>query len=293
MIKLKQAYGPLINAIPELIEYLNISEQAFILTSELGGSSSKDWGSPEARVLSLLMYHSLNTSYSVRLLTTYAQPIEALALLRVRFEQLIVSSYLINSERKDGFETFLTDINRTDYRYSQAIKNIDPEIYGTIEKVLEDEIELAKLKAIFNEKSIDPNFDFENDRLKSNWTTLNKYSMCSKRDKLVDEEDPIQSLKLSQIYLSIYKTSSIFIHCETGILTENFLSNYKGQISPNATLVLTNLINVAQLDLIQTYEVLKFIKPTKTQKLIDLYNVYNRMVLKDYQFIIDKIVKAL
>lgn len=293
MIHLKQTYGPLIDAVPELKEYLNVSEQAFILTSELGGNSPEDWGSLEARVLSLLMYHSLNTSLSVRLLTSFAQPIEAFALLRVRFEQLIVSSFLINSEKKDGFESFISDINRTDYRYSQAIKNIDPVIYGSIEKILKDELELAKLKAFFNERSIDPNYDFEKDQLKSNWTSLNKYAMCIKRDKLVDENDPIQSIKLSQIYLSIYKSASIFIHCETGILTENFLSNYKGQPSPNIALVLTNLINVAQLDLIQTYEVLKFIKPNKTQKLIDLYNSYNKMVLRDYQFIIDKIVKAL
>ncbi len=293
MIQLKQTYGSLIDAVPELKEYLNVSEQSFILTSELAGKSSEDWNSLEARVLSLLMYHSLNTSLSVRLLTTFAQPIEALALLRVRFEQLIVSSFLINSEKKDGFEPFISDIERSDYRYSQAIKNIDPLIYGSIEKIFQDELNHAKLKTFFNERSIDPNFDFEKDRLKNKWTNLNKYEMCVKRDELVDEHDPIQSIKLSQIYLSIYKFASIFVHCETGILTENFLSNYKGQPSPNISLVLTNLINVAQIDLIQSYEILKFIKPNKVQKDLDLYNSYNKMVLNDYQLIIDKIVKAL
>ncbi|MCK9426796.1 MAG: DUF5677 domain-containing protein [Ignavibacteriaceae bacterium] len=292
-MKLRQTYGPLIDAVPELKEYLNVSEQTFILASELGGNSPADWGTLEAGVLSLLMYHSLNASLSVRLLTTFAQPIEAFALLRIRFEQVIVSSYLINSDKKEGFDPFISDINRTDYRYSQAIKNIDPTLYGFMEKIFKDDIELVKLKTFFNERSLDPSFDFDKDQLKSNWTNLKKYDMCIKRDKLVDKNDPIQSIKLSQIYLSIYKSASIYIHCETGILTENFLSNYKGQLSPNIVLVLTNLINVAQLDLIQNYEILKFIKPNKTQKLIDLYSSYNEMVLRDYQFIIDKIVKAL
>lgn len=292
-MKLKQTYGPLINSIPELKEYLNISEQAFILASELSGNSPKDWGSLEARVLSLLMYHSLNTSLSVRLLTTFAQPIEAFGLLRIRFEQLIVSSFLINSDKKEGFEPYVADINRTDYRFSQSIKNIDPTIYSVLEKVYKDEIEKSKLKAYFNEKSIDPNFDFENDQLKNSWTKYNKYAMCTKRDSLVDNTDPIQSIKLSQIYLSIYKPASVFIHCETGIMTENYLTNYNGLPSPNISFILTNLINLAQIDIIQNYEVLKFIKPVKKNKLIDLFNNFNKMLLLDYQDLINKISKAL
>lgn len=292
-MNLEQKYGPLLDYVPELKEYILFSEKAFIMSNRLGGNSSADWGSNEARVLSLLMYYGLNTSYSIRLLTTFAQPIEAFALLRIRFEQLIVTSYLIHSDFKDGFEPFISDISKSDYRFVKSIENIDPTIYGIIEKVFENEIEAAKLKTFFHEQQIDPEFDFDKDILKSKWCKLNKYDMCKKRDELIPEDDPLKIIKLSHIYLSIYKTASIFIHSETGILTENFLSNYKGQPSPNISIVLSNLINLAQIDLLQTYEVLKFIKPENSKPLLDLYYSYNDMILKDYDVIIDKIKNAL
>ena len=292
-MKLLQKYGPILDVVPELKRYLRFSEQSFVIASEQGGNSPEDWGSSEARILSLLMYHSLNTSYSIRFLTTFGQPIEALALLRIRFEQLIVSSFLINSSKEEGFVAFNADIGKTDYRYSNAIKNIDPNIYAAIESIFYDKIEEAKIIAHFNELINDPNYDFEKDQLKKSWCPHNKYKMCQLRDERSDKNDLISSIKFTHLYLSIYKSASLFVHSDPAVLTNNFLSNYNGLPVPNNLMIITNLINLAQLDIVQTYEVLKYIKPEVTEKHREMYMLYMKNVLKDYDVVVEKIKNAL
>ena len=288
-MKLMQTYGPLIDIAPELKEYLFISEKSFILASELAGSSSANWGCKESRILSLLMYHSLNTSLSVRLLTTFAQLNEGFALLRIRLEQLIISSFLINSKKNIGFEPFFLDINRTDYRYTEAVKNMDSSLYHQLENIFPDKFTAAKLNAVFNERKSDPSFDFESGKLKKSWSNVNKFKMCTERDEAVDQNDLIQSIKLSRLYLSLYKPASVYIHCEPGILTENFLACTDGYPSPRVALLLANLVNLAQIDLIQNYEIVKFINREKTQPLSDLYQSFSTAIKRDFSFLEEKI----
>ena len=293
-MKFKQKYyGPLINQIPQLRKYLNYSEQAYVLSNRLGGQSEENWGSIESKLLSMMMYHALNTSLSIRLLTTHAQPLEAYALLRVRLEQLIVFSYIIHAEKEEGFNAFLQDIKRNEFRYAKAIKNIDPELFSVVERAFADKMEYATFQAYFNEKSIDPDFDWENDKLKRKWSPLNAFAMCQKRDKLVPQDDLILSIKLSRIYLSIYKSASIFVHSESGIVTENFISNLKGRPMPQNIYLFSNLVNLAQIDLIQTYEVINYLLPEKKERVVKEYESFNKNVLEDYAFVIDKLKNAL
>ena len=292
-MKLLQKYGPILDVVPELKRYLRFSEQSFVIASEQGGNSPEDWGSVEARILSLLMYHALNTSYSIRFLTTYGQPIEGFGLLRIRFEQLIVSSYLIHSSHEDGFAAFNSDIGRTDYRYANAIKNIDPNIYATIESIFSEKIEESKIDAHFNELMNDPEYDFEEDKIKKSWCPHNKFKMCELRDKQSDKNDLISSIRFTHLYLSIYKSASLFVHSEPAILTNNFLANHNGIAIPNNLMVITNLINLAQLDLIQTYEVIKYIKPEVTEKHKEMYMLFLKNVLSDYSAVVEKIKNAL
>ena len=268
--KLLQNYGPIFDQIPDLSElkkYLKFSEQAFLTAQEITGNEAKDWNTPEGNILTLLNYHALNTSYSVRILNTYVQSLEAFALLRVRLEQLFVCSYLIHSEAKDGFEEFIQDINRSDHRYAKSIENLDPSLFGIIENIFPDKLDHAEKKAFVNERSID---------------------MCLHRDKKINEEDPISSIKHQHLYLSIYKSASIFIHSETGILTDNFIQVSNRQIGPQMAYLLTNLVNVALIDIIQCYEVVNFIKPAKTQKMLDLYSDYSSELAKDYKIIFER-----
>lgn len=289
--KLLQNYGPIFDQILDLSElkkYLKFSEKAFLTAQEIIGNEAKDWNTPEGNILTLLNYHALNTSYSVRILNTYVQSLEAFALLRVRLEQLFVCSYLIHSEAKDGFEEFIQDINRSDHRYAKSIENLDPSLFGIIENIFPDKLDHAEKKAFVNERSIDPHFDFENDKLKRKWTNLNTYDMCLHRDKKINQEDPISSIKHQHLYLSIYKSASIFIHSETGILTDNFIQVSNGQIGPQMAYLLTNLVNVALIDIIQCYEVVNFIKPGKTQKMLDLYSDYSSELANDYKVIFER-----
>ena len=276
---LAQQYGPLLDHINELGELLQFSEQAFIIGAEEGGNRAEDWGTVEGRVLQLLMLHALNTSYSVRLLTTYAQPIEAYALLRVRLEQVILCSYLIHSEPEKGFVPYAQDVGRVDYRSFQSLDQ-DPELRDLLAGLIPWKIEAAKAEAARNERMSDPDFDLDKDKLKRKWTGLSLYDMALHRDRVIPDGAPPMSTKLTRFYLGLYKPASIIVHSDTGSLTDNFLTlnplpGGGKQLGPHIAYVFLNLINVVQLDLLQSYEILHFFdKPGKDR----IANLHQRFV---------------
>lgn len=282
---LVQQYGPLLQHVHELGDYLRFSEQAFILGSEVGGNRADDWGTLEGRVLQLLGLHALNTSYSVRLLTTYAQPIEAYALLRVRLEQVILCSYLIHAEPEKGIIPYTQDFGRVNYRSFQSLDQ-DPELRDLLTELMPWTIEDAKAQATQNERLIDPDFDLDKDKLKRKWTNLSLYDMALYRDKIVPQDEPPMSIKLTRFYLGLYKPASIIVHSDTGSLTENFLTlnpTKAGgkQLGPHIAYIFLNLINVAHLDLIQSYEVLHYLRKPEKRRIADLYARFKEHLAKD------------
>ena len=96
------------------------------------------------------------------------------------------------------------------------------------------------------------------------------------------------STKLTRLYLGLYKPASIIVHSDTGSLTDNFLTlnSLPGggkQLGPHIAYVFLNLINVAQLDLLQSYEILHFLnKPGKKRitKLHERFVTYMADALK-------------
>lgn len=293
MEKYLQKYGPILDLIPDVGKYIKYSENAFVLGENVGGSSKEDWDNVIGKMLSVLMYHALNTSYSVRLLTTHAQSLEAFALLRVRLEQLIVCSYLIHTEVEKGFLPFLQDCQRGDHRAVESLK-VDPKLFGIIEKIFPEKIDDAKKKAYLNETMIDPEYDFQNDRIKKKWTNLKTYDMCINRDKNVDTDDPISSIKLQHFYLTLYKPACSMVHSETTILTNNFITFLNGNIGPQLGYTFANLVNLAYIDIIQSYEVIKFVKSNdKMTPFLDLFKDFQKDILTDYDFLVDKIKSAL
>jgi len=122
-----QEYGPVIGHpdFPEVSELVWISEQAFLKCSEHVNRVDEIYSTDEGRVYTILMYHALNVSYSVRLLTTYAQLLEGHALLRTRLEQVIKCSYLLHADPEDGIIPFMQDVGRVDHGMAQYIKRQD------------------------------------------------------------------------------------------------------------------------------------------------------------------------
>jgi len=275
-----QNYGPLFSAFPSLNDLLWISEQAFIKTRDLVGQSPQDWQNPPAKLLQLLMYQGLNTSYSIRLLTTFAQPLEAYALLRMRLEQVIVMSYLVNVEKEKGFDLFFADVGRIDYRSARSLDK-DPELKKIVEIFLGDRFQQAQKAAEKVEKEIDPSFDISSGKLKRKWTDLSTYDLAKRRDALIKNNDPIQSTKLVWFYISLYKPSSILLHGDTGSVTNNFLSAAPNKdIGPQLAYVFLNIIQNAQLDLLQCYEAVRYFKKPGIEKLTELHKEFKELLLK-------------
>ena len=276
--RLVQQYGPLLQNADGLEDLVRFSEQAFLVGAEAGGTRPEDWGTPEGRVLQLLMLHALNTSYSVRLLTTYAQPIEAYALLRVRLEQVILCSYLIHAEPEKGLIPYIQDVGRVGYRSFQSLDQ-DPELRDLLVELIPWKINEAKAEALRNERLIDPDFDLEKDKLKRKWTNLSVYDMALHRDRAVPEDKPPMSVKLTRFYLGLYKPASIIVHSDTGSLTENFITlnptaGGGKQLGPHTGYIPLNLINAAYLDLIQNYEMLHFLGKGGKSRIADLYREF-------------------
>ena len=268
---LVQQYGPLLPHLDDIADLLWFSEQAFVVAADEGGDRPEDWGTTEGRVRQLLMLHALNTSYSVRLLTTYAQTTEAYALLRVRLEQAIVFSYLVHAEPEKGLVPYIEDIDRTDYRAFQGLGQ-DELVRDIVETLFPDKVEAAKKVAAENESRRDPDFDIETDRLRRKWTNLSVYDMALHRDRGVPEDEPLMTqAKLTRLYLGLYRPASIVVHSDTGLLTSNFLtlnptSEGGKQLGPHVGAVLINLVNLAQIDLLQAYEALYWLgSPGRSQ----------------------------
>lgn len=278
---LVQHYGPLLDEIEEIGEFLRFSEQAFIIGAEEGGTLEEDWGTVEGRVLQILMLYALNTSYSIRLLTTYRQTLEAFALLRIRLEQGILFSFLIHSKPEDGFIPYVQDIGRVDYRAYQSLDK-DPELRDLLAELTPWKIDAAKILASLNEKMIDPDFDLEKDKLKRKWTKLSLYDMAVCRDQKLPECEAPMSTELTKLYLGLYKPSSIIVHCDTGCLTDNFLTlnSLPGggkQLGPQLVYFFLNLIHVANLDLLQNYEMLYFLNKPGKKRIAELYKRFTNV----------------
>jgi len=282
--ELVQEYGPVIGHpdFPDVSELVWISEQAFLKCSEHVNRVDEIYSTDEGRVFTILMYHALNVSYSVRLLTTHAQLLEGHALLRTRLEQVIKCSYLLHADPEDGIIPFMQDVGRVDHGMAQYIERQDSDLYSLFEKIFPEKIEAARERAVEQEKKIDPEFDPETGTIREGWTDLNNYAMAEKRDEMVSDDDPISSDKLQWYYLGLYKSACKFIHSGAACLTKNFISvnetSSGPQPGPQPMYLITNLLQVTHLDLIQCYEIMKKFDSSGQDEIIDLYKRYKEKV---------------
>lgn len=281
-----QHYGPITGLASEIRDYLAISETAFIKCSELAGKDPGTFATPAGSILSILMYHALNTSYSTRLLTTYAQPLEGLALLRTRLEQVIVCSYLLHVEPVQGIQKFLADIGKVDYRVIKTIEKQSPQLMDLLRMILGNSIDDAAQQAKIAAERTDANFDLNSDKLQRKWTSLSAYDLAVHRDRQVGDDHPMKSLRLEWFYLGVYKLASIFVHSDTGVATNNFLSladSPQGRgLSPPLPYVFSNLFQLAQLDVLQCYEVLHFLKRPGQDELVRLHQQLTQYLRRDF-----------
>lgn len=270
---LAQTYGPLVDHLGDVSDFLWYSEQAFQAVDDVRLDTHERTGTPADVVLRGLLFHAVNASYSVRLLTTWAQPTEGFALLRTRLEQTIVFSYLLHADPERGLLPYAQDVERTGHRTFQGLA-ADAELHGFMTTLFAEKAEHAARAAEDNEQRIDPDFDLAKDVLKRKWTPLSLYDMALHRDRLA--ADSVIKISLRSLYLGLYKPACIVVHSEPGVLTDNFLvlnemPDGSKQFGPPLASVLVNLLNLAVLDLVQTYEFLRWTGSPAQERLADLY----------------------
>lgn len=277
-------YGPILELLEkELAPYIKISEKAFRYFIE--GISRKPYllKSKNNHIFNLLLNNAKNTSFSIRLLSTWAQPIEGYALLRIRLEQLIVSSYLINEKSKKGIGPFkkyypvieynLLKANDKNENLKLALSIILPKLGNAYD---------SKMKEL--QKQIEDSFEIKENIYKRKWTNLYINQQAERRDKLVDSNDEISKIKLLDYYNTIYRISSSIVHSDIASISTNFITiNEHGILKPQELYSFTNLITLAQFDIIQCYETAKYLNLNIDDKYINLNKDYLNQVKKDFE----------
>ena len=268
--KLIQLYGPLAQKL-EIEDFLWISEQAFQRMSKIIGNNEEDFASVGTRILQMQMIEALNTSLSIRILLTYGQATDAYAHLRMRLEQVIVTSYLIHIPSEKGFDLFYNDFGRVDYR---AMKGLDstPDLKKMIENIFGDKLSHINSMAIASEMIENPSFDIVNEKIKRKWTRLNTYSMAEIRDKLVNYGDFKSSIKLTWLYNSIYRNASVFLHADTGAVLKNIYDQTDSKRTVEIAYLFVVLIFLNYLDILQCYEVTQYYGKTNVGEISILIN---------------------
>ena len=144
-----------------------------------------------------LAYYAESTSWSMRLLTSWDASLPAIALARVRLEQIIICSYLIHENTNDGLGPYLKNLHVERFWNSKHAER-NP----VLKKIL-DEIKEKQSPGLqqVREKILE-NYSFETFNRK--WTKLDLFSMSKKRDTLTKRLPNISHLPLELSYAAVY-----------------------------------------------------------------------------------------
>lgn len=270
-------YGPLLKQVSELERFIKFSERAFEIYVKAIENNQHLALIPPQGIFNLLFFQSKNTSYSVRVLSTWGQPLEALALLRIRLEQAIISSYLFYEEYENGFGAyikFMSDLERSaaatlkkELNLNSFIKDMAPEFYGLLKNKLDEHEDKYS------------NFDFVNDKPKKKWTNKSIYELAKRRDELTPKDNMVKHISFEKYYQTLYKTASSIVHCDINALSNNFVTRTpNGILMPQIFFVYSSLMECAHLDIIQCYEQLNYFGIDMNKELEILYKDFAKEI---------------
>jgi len=268
-------YGPILNLLEsELSPFIKISERAYRYFIETVNRKSHLLINKRYFLINLLVSNAKNASYSIRLLSTWGQPIEGYALLRIRLEQLITSSYLIHDQVSNAVEKFISYYPVIEYNYlkvNDANENLK----------LALSIFFPDANTLYNERmnelrsQIEGTFQIKNDKYQRKWTEHNINKLAELRDSLVDQNDRISKIKMLDYYNTIYRLSSSIVHSVIASITKLFLgTSSEGVIKPHEIYVFIDLVAVSLFDIIQCYEAATYLKFNIEDKYLKLFDDY-------------------
>lgn len=205
----------------------------------------------QENLLHRFVYLAESTSNSIRLLLSHNQLLPSLALLRIRLEQVIVFSYLINEQSEKGISKFIEFLPIKNYQIIKSVKN---------NKFLTPESERNKHPLIDEFERGDSEFTYSR-----NWTNLSLLSMASRVDELVKDDKNYGGFKFEVDYAVFYKIYSSLIHCDMLAITDFVSSKIEQVNNIQKTTIIPNdfdykqaLALISHFDITQVYEFLKY-----------------------------------
>lgn len=262
--------------IPRLVRFSERAWEAYAFSFVSGGAVSDQ---DAADILGTIVYHAQNCSYSIGLLTTWGQPLEALALLRIRFEQLLTSSYLVHAPRQDGLQRFGRSIHRMDLNVLRKMRNGNAPILRLLERIFGDEIRQAERQSENKERIVNPDYK-SGQRVDQSWTNKDNLTLAIERDKLARNKHLISDICLENYYHGFYRHASGIVHVDPNVLTSNYITN-AGPLNlpvPNLLQIFINLILCAHFDIVHTFEVSSFFGVGQAKEFEKLFGEFSSAV---------------
>jgi hypothetical protein len=253
----RDGYGPLIqiDGMEALADLVRVSEKAWELYAESFVGVKEVEDRDAADVLSKLIYHAQNCSYTIGLLSTWAQPLEALILLRTRFEQTLTASCLVHFPKEEGLKRFIEHQHRLSLNMMRKMRNSEAPLTDFIEALLGDRLRNNEDAAIRIEKSINPEYE-AGQRLDESWTSMDKLTLARKRDKAAKQSHEIAAFRLEDYYHGMYRFGTGMAHVDASTLTAEYLSTSPDGVTlmPQLGQLVMNLVQCAHFDLFQSFE---------------------------------------
>lgn len=241
-------------------DFSEISKKAFEIYHEKISNDLLAKFSPTEHLFIRQLYLAETSSFSIRLLTSWAMLLQALALARTRLEHTIICSYIIHEKESVGLEPFIKHISINNFLNVRAAMSDND-----IAKHLDFDISKLQAEAVNAQSSFTPDFDINHDKYERKWTKLDLRTMAQRRDKLTAGQVLLSKDSLERDYISLYKTASSIVHSDVSALSNAFMDVFSvGQNIPAVLMPLPNwaIISVAytsRYDIVQVYEVLKFL----------------------------------
>lgn len=211
-----------------LSPFFELSERAHDLFDRRAHDNRTKLARPIRHLFLRIAYQAKMTSIATRLNTGWALVMPALALLRVRLEQLIVCSYLIHEEESIGLKPFINHIPISDHLAVKAVLS-DADLARQLTGLDASAIEA---KAATAQAELTPGFTLIDGHFQRRWTSLDLRSMAIRRDQLAKSKPAIGNHRLEREYLSIYKTACSVVHADCSSLSYRYLDVFPGDSGP-------------------------------------------------------------
>lgn len=244
---------------PSVSSFAEVSKRAFEIWHERLTPDVRAKFGPTRHLFVRMLYLAEGTSLSIRLLTSWAMTLQALALARVRLEQAIVCSYLLHEDESAGLEPFVRYISIKRYEDTRAALS-DTDIVTQLGSV---DLVALRAEAIASQQSITPGFNIDNDRLQRKWTRLDLRSMARRRDELTAEGARISMDSLERDYVSLYKSASSIVHSDCSALSQDYLDIFArppdgpAVLMPLPSWAIMSVAFTSHYDILQVFEVLR------------------------------------